>query len=300
MKKLVGVLLAASLLLTGCGSPNPDPGGTADEQAGAAPAPQTQDPPGDARSEKTSQEPSQEITPEPPANQAANPEPPSTPVQAQTNAEAPQGVDPNQGPAVDCKVEKCIALTIDDGPPPETAEVLDLFKEKGVKATFFLLGSLAKERPELVKRIYDEGHVIGNHSWDHADMNTLSTAKIKQELERTNEVIAKATGVVPSLARPPYGNKPKAYIKQVKKDGQAIIMWTIDPEDWKTRSKTQNIKRIVGAAKRNSIILTHDIWPSTRAAYSSIIDKLQAKGFTFVTIPELYGNKLKAGKVYGW
>ncbi|MDR1790601.1 MAG: polysaccharide deacetylase family protein [Propionibacteriaceae bacterium] len=199
--------------------------------------------------------------------------------------------------APNCKKLKCIALTIDDGPVDGTAEVLDLFKEKGIHVTFFVLGKNAKAHQDIIKRMAEEGHVVGNHSWKHPQFWKMSASAIRKEITSTDKQILKATGWESvTLLRPPYGQMSATVRKVAKEEGKALVLWDVDPEDWKYRNTKTVINNVVSATRRNSVILTHDIWPTTRAAYSKIIDKLQAKGYTFVTIPELFGKKLKPGK----
>jgi peptidoglycan/xylan/chitin deacetylase (PgdA/CDA1 family) len=194
-----------------------------------------------------------------------------------------------------------VALTIDDGPVKQTAEVLDLFKKYDVKATFFVLGQNAKKYPELLKRMVEEGHEIGNHSWNHPQFDNMTAAQINKQLDDTDKVIEKATGIKPVLVRTPYGqgmlDSEKRVRQVLKKRGNPLILWSIDPNDWKA-STSATASCIVGGARKGSIILTHDTGAETRAAYPTIIKKLQKKGFKFVTISQMLGDNLKAGKRY--
>jgi peptidoglycan/xylan/chitin deacetylase (PgdA/CDA1 family) len=120
-----------------------------------------------------------------------------------------------------------IGLTFDDGPSPQrTAFVLDVLKQKGVKATFFLQGSHAQQYPDLVRRIKAEGHVIGNHSWDHANFPDLNQTRQKQEIDRTNAAIQTITGTAPKLMRFPFGNSTSYSLKYIKSIGMSGgIQW---------------------------------------------------------------------------
>lgn len=200
--------------------------------------------------------------------------------------------------AVNCAKKKCVALTFDDGPVAGTTKLLDILKKKGVKATFFTMGMHVQSHPEIIKRMVAEGHVVGNHSFRHPKLTRLSAAAIRKELTSTSALIKKAGGVTPTLVRPPYG-ATNATVKRVAKElGLAQILWNVDPEDWKDRNSATVTKRVLAAARPGSIILSHDIHPTTVAAYAKIIDGLRAKGYVLVTVPQLFGGKLTPGAAY--
>ncbi|MDR3070094.1 MAG: polysaccharide deacetylase family protein, partial [Propionibacteriaceae bacterium] len=175
---------------------------------------------------------------------------------------------------MNCKKLKCIALTIDDGPVPGTSRVLDVLKKKGVSATFFMLGQSVNAYPKIVKRMADEGHAIGNHSFSHPQFLKLSKADMDSQLSRTQKAIKKAGGKTPVLFRPPYGQLSASIKKAAKDANLSIILWTIDPQDWKDKDTDTVVKRITKSAKRNAVVLIHDVWPTTRAAIEPVIDKL--------------------------
>ncbi len=106
---------------------------------------------------------------------------------------------------VDCRATPCVALTFDDGPVPETAEVVDVLAERGVRATFFVIGQQAKRYPEVLQRAIRAGDEIGNHSWSHINLRSADAATVAKQLDRTSDVIEAATGVRPATMRPPYG-----------------------------------------------------------------------------------------------
>ncbi len=184
---------------------------------------------------------------------------------------------------------KYIALTFDDGPHPKlTPKLLDLLAARHIKVTFFLIGENVKAHPELAKREIDEGHVVGNHSWSHPNLRKLSDDKVRSELQRTNDVIKDAIGVTPALMRPPYGELSAAQAVWVNREfGFRIIRWDVDPNDWKDPGPSVVAARILSATRPGSIILSHDIHAGTVAAMPFIIDSLLAKGYQFVTVPEL-------------
>ena len=212
----------------------------------------------------------------------------------------PQPAAPAQPAAgtVDCRKAKCIALTFDDGPVRQTATVLDALRARGARATFFVLGSMARQHPALLRRMLAEGHAIGNHSWNHPQFFRMSTAAVRKQVGSTNAVIRKATGTTPTMMRPPFGEQNGRIRKALGRSGDAVILWNVDTEDWKYRNTKRVADYVVKHARRNAIVLMHDIRPTTRAAVPSMVARLQAKGYTLVTVPELLGGRLKPGKVY--
>jgi len=198
---------------------------------------------------------------------------------------------------VDCRRHKCIALTLDDGPSPQTGRILDVLAALKAPATFFVVGRQVGHYRKELRRMAAEGHTIGNHSWSHPWFWKLSPAAMRTELDKTNRVIRKLTGVTPKYVRPPYGNVNKTVRQAAASRGLAIVDWTIDPEDWKVRNTTSVINRVVAAARPGRIILSHDLYPTTRKAIGPIIEKLRAKGYVFVSLDDLLG-RVRPGKVY--
>lgn len=210
----------------------------------------------------------------------------------------PQVSTPPSAPAkVDCAKVKCVALTFDDGPVKHTSHVLDALSARGARATFFVEGIMARRQPDVLRRMIAEGDAVGNHSWNHPIMFGMKSSSIRSQFVRTQKVITSTVGERPMLVRTPFGQQNKKIRKVLAKLGSPVILWDVDPQDWKVRKTDVVIRRVVKATKRNSIVLLHDVWPSTRAAVPAIIDKLQAKGFVLVTVPELIGTP-KPGKVY--
>ncbi|WP_062203534.1 polysaccharide deacetylase family protein [Demequina salsinemoris] len=197
----------------------------------------------------------------------------------------------------DCSVEKCLALTFDDGPVDGTAELLDVLAERGAKATFFVVGKNASQHPDIVKRMVAEGHAVGNHSWSHADLTDLSDKQLAREITRTSDRIEQITGVRPTVLRPPYGATGPRVAAVAEDEGLAQILWDVDPADWKVRDAGKVTKRVVKDAHPGAIVLSHDIHESTRDAYAKIIDKLLAQGYTLVTIPDLLDD-MEPGETY--
>ena len=182
-----------------------------------------------------------------------------------------------------------IAMTFDDGPSAAlTPKLLDLLATRHIKATFFVIGENVAERPEIVARAVREGHEIGNHSWSHPYFARLSDDAIRSQLKRTDEAIVNATGVRPKLLRPPYGSITARQKRWIHDElGYDIILWDVDPLDWKRPGAAVIANRIVKNTRAGSIVLSHDIHPGTIEAMSSTLAQLQEKGFKFVTVSEL-------------
>ena len=196
--------------------------------------------------------------------------------------------------------DKLIALTFDDGPNYNTSKVLDVLAKYNVKATFFVLGSKAKDNKKILKREYDSGMEIGNHTFNHLLLTKYKENVIKDEIDKTSSVIFEVTGRYPKLLRPSYG----AYNNTIKKIGDMpIIIWDIDTLDWKYHNSKRIASRVINKVKDGDIILMHDIYSATANSLNIIIPELQNRGYTFVTVPELFYYKeitLEKGKVYGY
>ncbi len=181
--------------------------------------------------------------------------------------------------------KKKIAITFDDGPNEiYTEPLLDGLKERGAKATFFLLGNQIEKNPELVKRIHSEGHLIGNHTYEHPDLSQLSVEDAKEQIDSTNKLIYDLIGSYPQYIRPPYGN-----IKEgIHYDPQMIeVLWTIDSRDWAVQDINEVIQNVLTNAEENGVILMHDSSEMTVQAAFTIIDSLQNEGYSFVTLDEI-------------
>lgn len=181
-----------------------------------------------------------------------------------------------------------IALTFDDGPSAVwTPALLDGLKERGVKATFFLIGENADKNPEIVKRMAEEGHLIGNHTYHHVELTKVSENEARLELADTSAVIVRITGKEPEYMRPPFG----AWQRKLEQEIQMLpVLWTIDPLDWTTENQDEIVNKVVTEAEENDIILLHDCYKSSIEAGLRIVDILQEEGFVFVTVDELLLN----------
>src|SRR6478752_2085606 len=184
-----------------------------------------------------------------------------------------------------------IAMTFDDGPSATlTPKLLDLLAAHHIKATFFVIGENVAEHPEIVARAAREGHEIASHSWSHPNLAKMSQEGVRSQLQRTDDEIKSATGKRPTLFRPPYGSITERQKRWIHDEfGYDIILWDVDPLDWKRPGPAVVRNRILKETRAGSIVLSHDIHPGTIEAMPSTFDELEAKGFKFVTVSELLG-----------
>ena len=160
-------------------------------------------------------------------------------------------------------------------------------EREGVKATFFLIGENADKNPEIVKRMAEEGHLIGNHTYHHVELTKVSENEARLELADTSAVIVRITGKEPEYMRPPFG----AWQRKLEQEIRMLpVLWTIDPLDWTTENQDEIVNKVVTEAEENDIILLHDCYKSSVEAGLRIIDILQEEGFVFVTVDELLLN----------
>ncbi len=189
--------------------------------------------------------------------------------------------------------DKKIALTFDDGPHYKyTAQILDILKKYGIKATFFVIGVNAEKLPSQVKRAHDEGHEIGNHTYSHPHLKNISVAQLESQIEKSSEVIEKITGSRPTLFRPPEGYCENSVAATAEKMGYTVILWSQDTMDWAHNTPQKISKDILCSIKCGDIILFHDfITPDTPTpqALERIIPELLKMGYEFVTVSELLG-----------
>ncbi len=203
--------------------------------------------------------------------------------------------EPRNSGGVDCA--NCVAITYDDGPGAETNRLLDKLKAKNAHASFMVIAPSAEQHPELLKRMKAEGHTIGNHTKSHRQLNTLSPDQVSQEIDAGNAAIKKATGQSTRWVRPPYG-ATNATVDQVTRDkGVSQALWDVDTVDWKDRNSEHVCSSAVQGARAGSIVLMHDIHPTTVDAADCVIDGLRAKGLEPVSLDRLLRTPV-AGKRY--
>jgi len=181
---------------------------------------------------------------------------------------------------------KYVALTFDDGPRSDTTGMLlNGLLERGAAATFFVIGEQVRGNEELLQRMAAEGHQIGNHTYSHVRLLTEEKNTIIEEIQKTEVILKNLLGEREFWLRPPYGLIDKQRAALVK---TPMVYWTLDPEDWKVLDTNKVVERVVGAVQPGDIILLHDFYPTSVDAALEIVDKLQAEGYTFVTVEELF------------
>jgi len=241
--------------------------------------------------------PPDEMSRQPSLGQSTAGSPPAAPTPATVKPSAtyaslptPAAAPANKHSYNSCNVDgPYIAITFDDGPHAvHTPKLLDMLKQRGLKATFYVVGQCAAEYPDIMKRIAAEGHEIGNHSWNHVALNSVGADSLRKQMENTNAAIEKSTGLRPATMRPPYGATSARLNKLFNEEyGMKVILWSVDPLDWKNRNAATVSSRIIQNTHPGAIILAHDIHATTVAAMPEVFDTLTAKGYKFVTVSEL-------------
>ncbi|MHC9880614.1 polysaccharide deacetylase family protein [Corynebacterium diphtheriae] len=196
---------------------------------------------------------------------------------------------------VDCSVLKCVALTFDDGPGPYTSQILDTLDSRGVKATFFEIATAIPRFPEIVRRQVASGMEVGSHTVTHRQLPLLPLAEQQQEADGASDRLVEAGAPRPVMMRPPYG----AWNQDTKRLGYSLILWNVDSEDWKNRDAQVTTNNIMAQVRPGSIVLMHDIHPSTAEALPGIIDRLKEQGYTLVTVSQLLGQTVPGEVYYG-
>ena len=190
---------------------------------------------------------------------------------------------------------KMVALTFDDGPDPKTTpQALDILKKYGAKATFFMVGQNVAGNEAIVKRVHNEGHQIGIHTWDHPVLTKLPLETAQKEILDTQTAINNVIGIKPTITRPPYGAINATIQNAVD---QSFIMWNVDSLDWKTRN-TKAIMQEIAKTQPGSIILMHDIHQTSIDALPSVLEYLKSNGYTLVTVDELLEGQLEPHRIY--
>lgn len=180
---------------------------------------------------------------------------------------------------------KKIALTFDDGPHPYyTEQLLDGLKERGVVVTFFVTGEHAVLHPDIIKRMKEEGHLIGNHTYSHMQLQSNNENEFREELVATSEVIEEIIGEEVVYVRPPYGTWDKSIEEELN---MIPVLWTIDPLDWCSDNADCIANKVLEKAEENDIILMHDYYASSVTAALEIVDEMMEEGYTFVTVEEI-------------
>lgn len=195
------------------------------------------------------------------------------------------------------ETENKVALTFDDGPDPRfTPQILDVLSEYGVQATFFVMGARAEANPELTRRIIDEGHIVGNHTYFHPNLvEEGDVATLRTEVSRTEDALADIIGYRTKLFRAPYGFLYNELVEALGEMDYTVVGWSVDSLDWRERPAEETAYNVISNSGPGSVILMHDgaesdgDRTSTVEALRQIIPALQEQGLEFVTVPELFG-----------
>lgn len=189
-----------------------------------------------------------------------------------------------------------VAMTFDDGPHPQnTPRLLDILRTRNIKATFYVIGGNVDRYPHIVRRIVSEGHEIGNHTYTHRKLTSLSDSEVRTEMRRTEDAIIRAAGVKPRTMRPPYGALLERQRSLIFSDfTYPTIMWSVDPNDWKRPGPSVVQSRILTGAHNGAIILAHDLHAPTVDAMPGTFDGLLSKGYQFITVSQLLAQKVQA------
>ncbi|WP_282936903.1 polysaccharide deacetylase family protein [Paenibacillus sp. RC67] len=200
--------------------------------------------------------------------------------------------------------DKRVALTFDDGPDNKyTPRILDILKKNQIQATFFLIGENAQKHPQVINRILQEGHVLGNHSWDHQNLSKMTCDQIQSEISKTDELIKSISGQSPEVFRAPYGAVSTEVLETASLTGhQKIIGWSVDTQDWKGKTAAEILSTVKKEVRPGAIILQHSFGGrggnlnNTVEALPLIIAYLKENGYSFVTVPELLSYDHTASK----
>lgn len=243
--------------------------------------------------------PSASTQPQPSATPTPSPQPTHKPTPSPTPAPTPKpdpkpSNEPDKKPTSSSNDRKLVALTFDDGPDAAyTPKVLDILKAHHAKGTFFLVGPQVNKYPDTAKRILDEGHSIGNHTWSHKDVSKLTDKQVAEQIDKAQEAIVKATGFAPKLMRAPYGAISDSLLDALHERDMLHVYWTVDTRDWAGTSVADMRKNVLAHTKPGGIILMHSFGGRKNALENTvkllplIIEDLRKKGYEFVTVDEL-------------
>lgn len=260
---------------------------TGENQAGQNQAGQDQTGQNQAEQNEAGQADQQEI----PSGENQTPQEPQNP-EENTDGKVMRGgrlIDPSK---------PMIALTFDDGPyAPVGNRIMDALERHNGRATFFVVGNRVAQYKTEIKRMQDNGHEVGNHTYEHKNMSKLSAAEIRSQIARCNEAVAAVTGVSPKVTRMPGGNYNSTVTANVN---YPIIMWNIDTLDWKTKNAQKTINSVIGKVQDGDIVLMHELYTASADAAETIIAKLSEQGYQLVTVSEMaeFRGGMSPGKIY--
>lgn len=178
-----------------------------------------------------------------------------------------------------------IALTFDDGPHPVwTEKLLDGLRERGICATFFVIGKSAEECPELIQRMLAEGNQVGNHTYSHVQLTACSEEEALEEIQKTQDILLQTAAFLPKYIRPPFGSWSEELEEQTNLQS---VLWDVDPYDWKIQNTDQIVQRILEQTEDGSIILLHDVYEESVEAALKAADIFLERGYRFCTVDEI-------------
>ena len=284
-KRWAALLLAAAFMIASAPAAYADgPSGPASDTAIAENSREEAKGPG-AGPEQTSQPEQQPEQPEQTTQPEQQPEQTSQPEQQPVQPEQPaEGMIASGGRYID-PTKPMVALTFDDGPyAPVGNRIMDSLEQHNGRATFFVVGSRVPSYQAEIKRMHNNGHEIGNHTYEHKYLNKLNAAQIRSQIDRCNQTVAAVTGEAPALVRLPGGNKNNTVLANIN---QPIIMWNIDTLDWKTRNAASSVQKVLGSVKDGDIVLMHELYTASGDAAVTLIPALTERGYQLVTVSEL-------------
>lgn len=177
-----------------------------------------------------------------------------------------------------------VALTFDDGPSEQTELLLEGLRTRNVRATFFVVGEKIQDYEEVMKQMVRDGNIVGNHSYSHKQLNHVSEKTLREEIDKTNEVLRKLTGESPVYLRPPYGEWKK---EREEEFDMIPVFWDVDSLDWKLQDTQKIVTGVLDQVEDGDIILMHDGYETSTKAVMVIIDSLKKEGYEFVTVEDM-------------
>lgn len=207
----------------------------------------------------------------------------------------PRGCRAGRGVVRRRQIRRMVALTFDDGPSSYTPQILDQLSRLHARATFFVVGNMIAGHEALLQRAVRERHALGNHSWSHAMLPTLSSAALTSQLRDTQQAVYRASGYRPCLMRPPYGAWNGPVLAEARRHRLQPILWDVDPTDWGRPGTAAIVQRALASVRGGSIVLMHDGGgdrSQTLAALPLIIRGLRERGLRPVTLPRLLGLRV--------
>ncbi len=201
------------------------------------------------------------------------------------SADWPRALETGGGGEARAGSAPVVALTFDDGPHPVYTEILlEGLRERGIKATFFLIGVNAEGHEDIVRQIADDGHLIGNHTYSHVQLTSISDEKACEEIDKANQVIGEACGQEIHYIRPPFGSWQDDLESLID---MQVVLWSVDPEDWRVQDTQTVVERVLSHVEDGDIILLHDVYRTSVEAALEIVDRLTEEGYEFVRVDEL-------------